>query len=117
MQSVTSNGVAEALAGKAPDNTGVRLYYLTPRKLNTASSFTSWVKSLQTQGIAFAIFSVGWEEYSSFSYAGAMGFVMIGNSSARAYGQLRNYGDAKFTRAFYWTDEISTNRYSGIVAI
>jgi hypothetical protein len=117
MQSVTSNAVAKALAGKAPKSAGVSLHYLTPRQLNTASSFTSWVEGLENQGTRFAIFSVGWEEYQSFPYAGAIGYVMIGNSSAHGYGQLRNYGDANFTRAFYWTDSIATNRYSGIVGI
>lgn len=117
MYSVSSNAVALALQGKAPANAGVSLYYLTPRHLNTASSFTSWVEGLRNQGITFAVFSVGWEEYQSFPYAGAIGYVMIGGSSARAYGQLRGYADANFNRAFYWIDSIETNRYSGIVAI
>lgn len=117
MYSVSSNAVARALQGKAPVYEGVRLHYLTPRQLNTASSFTSWVKGLENQGTRFAIFSVGWEEYQSFPYAGGIGYVMIGNSSAHGYGQLRNYSDANFTRAFYWTDSIATNRYSGIVGI
>lgn len=117
MYSVSSDAVARALAGKAPASAGVAFSYMTPRTLNTASSFTSWAKSLENQGISFAIFSVGWEEYQSFPYAGAIGYVMIGASSARAYGQLRGYSDANFIRAFYWTDSISTSRYSGIVGI
>ena len=122
MQSVSSNAVAEvtdalrtAINGKASGNLPVKFLYLSPRELNTASTLTSIVAGLG--GPCFCIFSVGWEEYTSFPYAGSDGYILVTPGSAAGFGKFRNYGDNNYTRAFRWTDSISANKFSGIYAI
>ena len=122
MQSVTSNAVAgvtdalrTAINEKANGNLSVKYLYLTPRQLNTASTFTSIVASLDRP--CLCLFTVGWEEYKSFAWAGSDGYIMITSGSAYAYGKLRNYSNSNWVRTFWWTDAIEANRYSGLVAI
>lgn len=122
MNPVTSNAVAEvtdtlrtAINGKADGNLTVKYLYLTPRQLNTASTLTSIVAGLG--GPCFCLFSVGWEEYTSFPYAGTHGYILVTPGSSAGFGKLRNYGDKNYTRAFWWIDSISANRFSGIQTI
>ncbi len=115
VQSVSSGAVAEALAGKANGNLTVKHLYLTPRQLNTASTLTSIVAGLGSP--CFCTFSVGWEEYTSFPYAGSDGYILITPGSAAGFGKFRNYSDNNYTRAFRWVDSISSSRFSGIYAI
>jgi len=105
-----------AINKKASGNLSVKWLYLTPRQLNTASTLTSIVADIESP--CFCIFTVGWEEYPSFSYAGACGYILIFPSfSGVAFGKLRNYLDSNYSKAFYWVDTITTDRFSGIYDI
>lgn len=98
MQSVTSNAVAQALNGKADVTAGIWQAYLTPRQVNDPSWLANYAHTIfDVYGIGLILISVGWEEYTSFPFAGAQGYLMRGMSSAQVYGQLRNYADAHFT--------------------
>ena len=98
MHSVTSNAVASALGGKADVNSGIWQTYFTPRQVNDPTWLANFVHSIfDTYGIGLILFSVGWEEYQSFSFAGAQGYIMRGLSSARAFGMMRNYDESRWT--------------------
>ena len=118
MNAVTSNAVAGALSGKANVNSGIVRINLEPRQINDISYLSSLLHSyFEEQGYSLIVFGIGWEDYQSYPYAGSMGYFMFGTSSARAYGQLRNYSDANYIRSISWTDSIETSRCSGWVAI
>ena len=115
MNAVTSNAVASALSGKADGSGSIYFAYFTPRQFNNASFLSNYVGGLQPGTLV--IFSVGWEEYSSFSFAGSGGYIIKCSGSAQCWGQFRNYGDRKYTYGFHWVDSTSSNRFSGIYSI
>lgn len=107
--------MASAISAKANGNGGVYFRYITPREFNTASTLTSIVASYPEGSLI--IISIGWEEYQSFPYAGCSGYIMIGATSCRAWGTIRNYSVANYSVAFTWTDAIDVSRYSGLYSI
>lgn len=122
MQSVSSNAVATALQGyattsalsqKANGNGAIYHRYITPRQLNTDSSMKSIIGSYPIGSIV--IVQVGWEEYTSFSHPGAMGYILISGGSGYAYGHFREYESNNYTFACRCID--SPNNYSGLYGI
>ena len=111
MQSVTSNAVYNALEQKAPKCWGVYTLNLTPRQLNTDSTFCDIIKNIYDNGYKIICFSVGWEEYQSFSYAGCGGIIIFNYSSARGFGQMWDYNTTKVKYGCCWTDTITLARY------
>lgn len=119
MQSVSSNAVAQqvnalnnSISNRAPLTRGVYYLSLTPRQLNTDSTFCDIISNIYNQGYLLIIFSVSWDEYQTFPHPGAGGYIMFGTSSARGIGQLWEYGSRKVMYGCAWTDRIAQNSYT-----
>lgn len=122
MQSVTSNAVANSvsnlqtqISGKASGNGNVSWAYFTPQQFNDATYLSNLVNSLPAGSLI--IFTVGWEDYQQYPYYGSSGYIMVSAGSARAYGEMREFFQPIFKRAFYWVDNVTPDKFSGVYTI
>ena len=113
LHSVSSDAVANALSNKANKNQGVLFINIKPKDLNTKSNLSNLVNNYYSQGYRFIVFSVTWDEYASYSHAGALGYILIGTQSAKAFAKLRDYAQDNYNYACRWTDYITESRCSG----
>lgn len=97
MQSVTSGAVASALENYCTKNMGIFSAYFTPQQVNDPSWLANYVHTVFDEwGIPFILFSVGWEDYQVYPHAGCQGYFMKGVSSARCFGQMKEYSTYTF---------------------
>ncbi len=96
----------------------MQFVYFEPRQINDIGYLSDFLRAqFDNHGVKLILYSVGWEDYQSYPYAGSMGYFMYGGGSARAYGQARRYSENNFARAITWTDKITPDRCSGWVGI
>lgn len=116
MNAVTSNAVYGVLQEKADVDRGILQVTFTPQQVNDPTWLANYVHDIfDTEHIPLILFSVGWEDYQSYSHAGSQGYFMRGISSARVFGQMREYSQPNWKYYTYGIDNytvLSWGNYS-----
>ena len=116
MNAVTSNAVYGVLQGKADVDRGILQVLFTPQQVNDPTWLANYVRDIfDTEHIPLILFSVGWEDYQSYPHAGSQGYFMRGISSARVFGQMREYSQPNWNYYTYGIDNytvLSWGNYS-----
>lgn len=122
MKPVTSNAVGNSVSnlqaqinGKASGNGNVYWVHFTPQQFSDATYLSNLVNSAPAGSLI--MFMIGWEDYQQYLYYGSSGYIMVSAGSARAYGEMRQYSQAKWSYAFHWIDVVTPDGFSGVYAI